>query len=83
MNKKTPAGIVARALNGWAIVDEAGKLVIWTTSPTRMDSIKCRLRMQGAIIQSHATDAAIEQVWRENKSQVEEVVEVRVEMLLN
>jgi hypothetical protein len=82
-NRVDTVGYVAREAEGWTICDASGALLVWTTSPTRIDAIKCRIHMMGATITGHVTDAAVEAWWREQSDPKEDVVAVRLTALLH
>jgi hypothetical protein len=83
MNRKTPAGLVAKIADGWAVIDKSGDIVVYSVSPTRIECVKCRLGMMGYSTYGNVPDEAIESFWQDHKDPVEEVVRVRVSMLLS
>jgi len=83
MNRKTAAGIVAKEASAWTIVDNKGDLLVWTTSPKRIDAIKCRLNMLGARYAGEPSDTQVEEFWKLNTPPAEDVVQVKVMALLN
>lgn len=70
-------------VDGWAIVDGSGKLLIWSVTPTRFDTIKWRINHIGGQFGGSITEAQAEEFWRMHVSEAEDVVQVRITLLLN
>jgi hypothetical protein len=83
MPAKNDAGKTSIDAAGWAVVDGTGKLMIWTVTPERMETIKCRVRQIGGVIRGPVPDAEVEKFWIDHKDDAEDVTRVLVRALLN